>query len=65
MNDQDKEYLRDLFAGFAMCGLISHGDRPLERVAETSYAIADAMFEFREPEETLGLPAIKKRTTRK
>jgi hypothetical protein len=62
MNDQDKEYLRDLFAGFAMCGLISHGDKPLERVAETAYAIADAMFEFRDPQETVGLPAIKKRT---
>jgi hypothetical protein len=61
MTDQDKEYLRDLFAGFAMCGLISHGDKPLERVAETSYAIADAMFEFRDPQETVGLPAIKKR----
>lgn len=61
MNDQDKEYLRDLFAGFAMCGLISHGDRPFEMVAETAYAIADAMFEFREPQETVGLPAIKKK----
>lgn len=61
MTDQDKEYLRDLFAGFAMCGLICHGDKPLERVAETAYAIADAMFEFRNPQETVGLPAIKKR----
>ena len=65
MNDQDKEHLRDLFAGFAMCGLISHGDKPLERVAETAYAIADAMFRFREPEETIGLPAIKRKARAK
>lgn len=64
MTDQDKEYLRDLFAGFAMCGLISHGDKPLERVAETAYAIADAMFEFRDPQETVGLPAIKRKRTK-
>jgi hypothetical protein len=65
MTDQDKEYMRDLFAGFAMCGLLAHGDKPLERVAETAYAIADAMFVFRGPEETIGLPAIKRKARTK
>ena len=65
MSEQDKEYLRDLFAGFAMCGLLSHGDKPIERVAEASYAIADAMFRFREPEEEQGIVAIRKKKVSK
>ena len=67
MNDQDKEYLRDLFAGFAMNGIIARGGlhpelMPEEAMARRAYEVADAMIEARNPEETVGLPAIKKRT---
>jgi hypothetical protein len=37
----------------------------MERVAEASYAIADAMFRFREPEEEQGIVAIRKRKVSK
>jgi hypothetical protein len=52
MNDQDKEYLRDLAAMFkSVTGA----------TAQECYKFADEMLEAREPEETVGLPAIKKR----
>ena len=60
MNDQDKEYLRDLIAMFAMNGMLSHGLTDYS-VAKTAYKMADEMLEAREQEETVGLPAIKKR----
>jgi hypothetical protein len=55
MNDQD---LRDGFAlmltvGFAMKGEIN---------PKAIWEIADLLVEARSPEETVGLPAIKKRT---
>jgi hypothetical protein len=53
MNDQDKEYLRDLAAMFKSIT----GATPQE-----CYKFADEMLEAREPQETVGLPAIKKRT---
>jgi hypothetical protein len=67
MSEQDKEYLRDLFAGFAMNGIIARGGlhpelMPEEAMARRAYEVADAMIEARNPEETVGLPAIKKRT---
>lgn len=52
MNDQDKEYLRDLAAMFKSVTGAS---------AEDCYKFADEMMEARDPEETVGLPAIKKR----
>jgi hypothetical protein len=71
MTDQDKEYLRDLFAGFAMMGIVSRGinDEVVEKVAENAYVMADAMIEARDKKEIYaekGITAIKKRTaTRK
>jgi hypothetical protein len=69
MNDQDKEYLRDLMAMFAMngiLGMLKGGNEGLitvqESVSKYAYEFADAMMEARKPEETIGLPAIKKRT---
>jgi len=63
MNEQD---LRDCFAMFAMNGIIARGGlhpelMPEEAMARRAYEVADAMIEARKPEETLGLPAIKKR----
>lgn len=70
MNEQDKEYKRFLAACFAMNGLIRHFDfdqfkQDPARVASWSYLMADAMLEAEEPEETVGLPAIKKKRTAK
>jgi hypothetical protein len=78
MTDQDKEYLRDLTAMFAMNGYISkmacnprdHGDicdsgeNNAEAIARASYLFADAMLEAREPKSTVGLPAIKRKRTK-
>ena len=63
MTDQDKEYLRDLFAGFAMNGLIgcSGGKFDMDAVAESCYKQADAMMEARNAKVTTGLPPIKRR----
>jgi hypothetical protein len=66
MNDQDKEYLRDLIAMFAMNGIIARGGlhpelMPEDCISRRSYELADSMLEAREPKETIGLPAIKKR----
>ena len=60
MNEND---LRDCFAMFASLriGLDGSPDVMLAS-AERCYAFADAMLEARNPEETIGLPAIKKRT---
>lgn len=68
MTDQDKEYLRDLMAMFAMngiLGMLKGGNEGLvtvqESVSKYAYEMADAMMEARKPEETVGLPAIKRK----
>lgn len=65
MNDQDKEYLRDLAALFAMNGLLHQENYEANCLAELAYSIADAMMEAREPKETIGLPAIKRKAKAK
>jgi hypothetical protein len=67
MNEQD---LRDCFAMFAMNGLIHHYDfdrfkQDPARVAEYAYDMADKMLEARKPQETIGLPAIKRKARSK
>ena len=62
MTDQDKEYLRDLMAMFALNGILSCNYDVGEEPAVLAYKYADEMMEARNPEETVGLPAIKKRT---
>jgi hypothetical protein len=58
MNEKD---LRDCFAMFAMVGLFMKGIGLDEEGARQCYAAADAMLDARKPQETVGLPAIKKR----
>jgi hypothetical protein len=70
MTEQDKEYLRDLFAMFAMNGIVSRGinENVVEKVAENAYVMADAMMEARDKEDSYaeeGITAIKKRRSRK
>ena len=62
MNEQDKEYLRDLLAGFASVRIGLDGTPEVMLAsAERCYAFADAMIEARNPKETIGLPAIKRK----
>jgi thiaminase len=66
MNEQDKEYLRDLLAGFALAGLLMRGNNKLEQVAESAYSLADDMLESRKhKEEEQGIVAIRKRKVSK
>lgn len=58
MNEQD---LRDVFAMFAMNGLLHQENYEAKCLAELAYGIADAMVEARKPQETIGLPAIKRK----
>ena len=64
MNDQD---LRDCFAMFALNGLLTEAkdDWNDQAIAELSYSLADAMLEARKAEETIGLPAIKRKARAK
>jgi hypothetical protein len=71
MTDQDKEYLRDLMAMFAMngiLGMLKGGNEGLitvqESVSKYAYEFADAMLEAREQKSTVGLPAIKRKRTK-
>lgn len=64
MTDQDKEYLRDLFAGFALCGWIVNGDYSKEEMPSLAYAMADSMLEAREQKD-VGIKAMRRRKTNK
>ncbi len=68
MNEND---LRDCFAMFAMCGIVSREVSDLSQIpyyAINAYKMADAMLEARskEPEVEEGIVAVKprKRTTK-
>ncbi len=62
MSEQDKEYLRDLLAGFASVRIGLDGEPEVMLAsAERCYAFADAMLEARDPKPTVGLPPIKRR----
>jgi predicted Zn-dependent peptidase len=66
VSEQDKEYLRDLMAGFALAGLLMRGNNKLEQIAESAYSLADDMLESRKPkEEEQGIVAIRKRKVTK
>lgn len=62
MSEQDKEYLRDLLAGFALAGLLMRGNNKLESIAEGAYSLADDMLEARDkqPESEEGIVKIKR-----
>ena len=60
MTEQDKEYLRDLLAGFALIGLLMRGNNKLEQLASGAYALADEMLEARNPAEE-EIVAIKRK----
>ena len=62
MENVDKEYLRALYAGMAMMGLIScsGGKFDMEAVAVSSLKQADAMMEQLEPKEE-GIAKIRRK----
>jgi hypothetical protein len=62
MNDQD---LRDCFAMFALNGILSCNYEVNEEPAILAYKYADEMLEARKAEETIGLPAIKRKARAK
>jgi hypothetical protein len=59
----DNEYLRDLFAMFAMNGIVSTviNDGIVIKVAENAYVMADAMMEARKIKDEKGIAGIEKR----
>jgi hypothetical protein len=61
MAEEDQMFMRDLFAGLAMCGFVIKGDHFTKHgLAEDAYAQADAMMEAREGKKA-GLPPIKRK----
>jgi hypothetical protein len=60
MTDQDKEMLRDVFAGLAMCGWIISGDYPNEQIPNIAYAMADEMIEARNAKPEIGIKTVRK-----
>jgi hypothetical protein len=62
MNEQD---LRDCFAMFALNGILSCNYDVGEEPAVLAYKYADEMLEARKPQETIGLPAIKRKAKAK
>lgn len=58
MNDQDKEHLEALYAGFAMLGFLMNGDYTADEIPSLAKKMAATMME---PETTVGLPAIKRK----
>ena len=65
MNEQDKEYLRDLLAGFASVRIGLDGTPEVMLAsAERCYAFADAMIEARNPKAE-GIVSIKRRVKAK
>jgi hypothetical protein len=63
MSPEDKEYLRALYAGMAMMGLVScsGGKFDMEAVAVSSLKQADALMQELEPKEEGIVKARKKR----
>jgi hypothetical protein len=61
MTEEDKGMLRDIFAGLALCGLITKSIGTPQDMAEAAYRMADAMMETRnkDDEEELGIAAVK------
>lgn len=60
MTDQDKEMLRDIFAGLALCGILSCDYAVDEEPAVLAYKYADDMMEARKPREEIGIKTVRK-----
>ena len=56
---EDKEALRHLYRGFALCGLLMNGDYGPQTVTQLAKELGDAMLEENEPSR--GLSSLKKK----
>jgi hypothetical protein len=79
MNEKDKDHMRFLASCFAMNGYLSkmacnprvkgdicEGDEDnAEAIAKASVIMGDALIEALAPQETVGLPAIKRKARAK
>jgi hypothetical protein len=64
VNEQDKEYLRDLLAGFASVRIGMDGSKEVKLAsAIRCYEFADAMLDARKPKEETGIVAVKRSPT--
>ncbi len=63
MTDQDKEMLRDIFAGLALCGILSCDYSTDDEPAVLAYKYADEMMEARKPKEEIGIKTVRKSRT--
>lgn len=54
MNEQDKEYLKALYKGFAMVGFLMNGDYHPSEIPSLAKEMADAMME----EPNVGITAV-------
>ena len=63
MENVDKEYLRALYAGMAMMGIVSRGINAdiVESVALNAFIMADAMMRELEPKEETGIVKARRK----
>lgn len=60
MTQEDEGMLRDIFAGLALCGILSCDYSVDEEPAVLAYKYADEMMEARKPKEEIGIKTVRK-----
>jgi hypothetical protein len=60
MTQEDEGMLRDIFAGLALCGILSCDYTVDEDPAVLAYKYADEMMEARKPKEEIGIKTVRK-----
>jgi hypothetical protein len=60
MTQEDEGMLRDIFAGLALCGILSCDYIVDEDPAVLAYKYADEMMEARKPKEEIGIKTVRK-----
>jgi hypothetical protein len=60
MTQEDEGMLRDIFAGLALCGILSCDYTVDEDPAVLAYKYADKMMEARKPKEEIGIKTVRK-----
>jgi hypothetical protein len=60
MTQEDEGMLRDIFAGLALCGILSCDYSIDEEPAVLAYKYADEMMEARKPKEEIGIKTVRK-----
>ena len=60
MTQEDEGMLRDIFAGLALCGILSCDYSVDEDPAVLAYKYADEMMDARKPKEEIGIKTVRK-----